>query len=56
MSAAVAEHALAGLKFSDCLPHDLALDMLRTRLCDHLAVQYTLGKPVRFVVDHLNAS
>ena len=56
MSAAVEEHAIAGLKFSECLPHDLALDMLRTRLCAHLAVQDTLGKPVRFVVDHLHSS
>jgi ATP-dependent helicase Lhr and Lhr-like helicase len=49
MSAAVEGHAIEGLKFSECLPHDFALDMLRTRLCDHSAVQYTLGKPVRFV-------
>ena len=49
MSVAVEEHAIAGLKFSECLPHDFALDMLRTRLCDHPAVQYTLSQPVRFV-------
>jgi ATP-dependent Lhr-like helicase len=49
MSLAVEEHALEGLKFSECLPRDLALDMLRTRLCDHLAVQYILGQPVRCI-------
>jgi ATP-dependent Lhr-like helicase len=49
MSAAVEEHAIAGLKFSECLPHDFVLDMLRTRLCDYPAVQYTLRQPVRFV-------
>ena len=49
MSVAIEEHAIAGLKFSECLPRDLALDMLRTRLCDHPAVQYILGQPVRCV-------
>jgi len=49
MSVAVEEHAIEGLKFSKCLPHDFALDMLRTRLCNHPAVQYTLSQPVRFV-------
>jgi ATP-dependent Lhr-like helicase len=49
MSAAVEEHAIAGLKFSECLPHELALDMLRTRLCDHSSVQYILGQPVRYI-------
>jgi ATP-dependent Lhr-like helicase len=49
MSAAVDEHAIAGLKFSECLPRDWVLDMLRTRLCDYPAVQYALRQPVRFV-------
>jgi ATP-dependent Lhr-like helicase len=49
ISAAVDEHAIAGLKFSACLPHDLALDMLRIRLCDFPATQYALGQPVRCV-------
>ena len=51
MTAAVDEHAIEGLKFSECLPRDLALDMLRTRLCDHPSVQYTLRQPVRFVAE-----
>jgi ATP-dependent Lhr-like helicase len=49
MSAAVEDGAIEGLKFSACLPHDLALDMLRSRLCDHSAVQSTLGQPVRYI-------
>jgi ATP-dependent Lhr-like helicase len=49
MSVAVEEHAIEGLKFSECLPRDLALDMLRTRLCDSPAVQYILAQPVRYV-------
>ena len=49
MSVAVEEHAIEGLKFSECLPRDLALDMLRTRLCDSPAVQYILEQPVRYV-------
>ncbi len=48
-SMAIEEHAIAGLKFSECLPRDLALDMLRTRLCDYPAVQYILRQPVRSV-------
>ena len=51
ISVAIEEHALAGLKFSECLPRDLALDMLRTRLCDYPSGQYILGQPVRFVSD-----
>jgi ATP-dependent Lhr-like helicase len=51
MSAAVEEDAIAGLKFSECVPRALALDMLRTRLCAHSAVQETLGRPVRFVLE-----
>jgi len=49
MSVAVEEHAIEGLKFSECLPRDLARDMLRTRLCDRLAVQCILEQPVRYV-------
>lgn len=49
MRVAVNEGAIAGLKFSQCLPHDLALDMLQRRLCDPPATQWTLEQPVRFV-------
>jgi ATP-dependent Lhr-like helicase len=49
MTIAVDEHAIEGLKFSECLPRDLALDLLHARLCDHPSVQYALKQPVRFV-------
>jgi ATP-dependent Lhr-like helicase len=49
MSVAVEERALEGLKFSACLPRDLALDMLRTRLGDPPAVQAILEQPVHYV-------
>jgi ATP-dependent Lhr-like helicase len=49
MGLAVSERAMQGLKFSECLPHDLALDMLRTRLRDPAATQWVLERPVRFV-------
>jgi ATP-dependent helicase Lhr and Lhr-like helicase len=48
-SVAVEDSAIEGLKFSECLPHDLAQDMLRTRLCDLQAVQYISEQPVRSV-------
>ena len=49
MRVAVDEGAIAGLKFSKSLPHDLALDMLQLRLCDPPATQWALEQPVRFV-------
>ena len=49
MAAAVDERAITGLKFSACLPHDLALDMLRMRLSDPPALQWVLEQPVRCV-------
>lgn len=49
MSVELEEDAMAGLKFSECLPRALALDMLRTRLCDPAAVQSILAQPVRYV-------
>jgi len=45
----VDERAIEGLKFSECLPHDLALDMLRARLCDPAATSSALHRPLRFV-------
>ena len=41
--------ALEGLKFSECLPQDLALDVLRSRLQDTEAAHSALTRPVRFV-------
>ena len=49
MHVAVDEQAITGLKFSECLPHDVALDMLRIRLCDPSGAQRVLKQPVRFV-------
>lgn len=49
MTTAVDEHVIEGLKFSECLPRDLALDLLSARLCDHPSMQYALKQPVRFV-------
>lgn len=52
MRPAVDEQAIDGLKFSQCLPYDLALQVLESRLCDPSAVECTLHKPRRFVVVH----
>ncbi|HYN44076.1 MAG TPA: hypothetical protein VE129_20025, partial [Thermoanaerobaculia bacterium] len=38
----LAVEALDGLKFSECVPRDLALEMLRTRLGDPFGVEATL--------------
>jgi ATP-dependent Lhr-like helicase len=46
----VDDHAIEGLKFSECLPHDLALEMLSTRLCDPAATSSVLHRPPRFIV------
>jgi len=40
------EAALAGLKFSECLPKDLALHLLQLRGFDELGTEATLSKPV----------
>lgn len=46
----VDERALAGLKFSEALPHRLAIATLATRLADLDAARELLLRPVRFVV------
>jgi ATP-dependent helicase Lhr and Lhr-like helicase len=43
------EKALEGLKFSDCLPLDLALRLLQRRLQDEHGITQTLARPVRYV-------
>ncbi len=45
----VDEQAIEGLKFSECVPHDMVLHMLGLRLCDPLAMQDTLERHVRFI-------
>jgi ATP-dependent Lhr-like helicase len=51
MRLAVDEQAIQGLKFSECLPHDLALNMLQMRLGDPQAMQWVLEQPARFIRD-----
>jgi ATP-dependent Lhr-like helicase len=50
MHPAVDERALDGLKFSDCLPPELAVHVLELRLNDEHGVRCILGQPTRFVV------
>lgn len=52
MRPAVDEQAIDGLKFSVCLPHDLAVHVLESRLRSPSAVEYALHQPRRFVVDY----
>jgi ATP-dependent Lhr-like helicase len=49
MRAEVDKQAIEGLKFSECLPHELALDMLQIRLSDPAPIQWVLKQPVRSV-------
>jgi ATP-dependent helicase Lhr and Lhr-like helicase len=49
MRAAVDEQAIEGLKFSACVPRELALDMLQSRLSDAPSIAQVLQQPVRFV-------
>lgn len=43
------EGAIAGLKFSDCLPTEFAEAIVRGRLADALAVKAVLAEPVRHI-------
>jgi ATP-dependent Lhr-like helicase len=47
MRVAVDDQAMEGLKFSACLPHDLALDMLQNRIHDPVSLQWVLKQPVK---------
>ena len=49
MKPAVDEQAIEGLKFSECVPHNLVLHMLGLRLSDPHAIQDTLERHVRFI-------
>jgi ATP-dependent Lhr-like helicase len=49
MRAAVDKQAIEGLKFSECLPYEFALNMLQIRLGDPPSIQWVLKQPVRFV-------
>jgi ATP-dependent Lhr-like helicase len=49
MRSPVSEETVDKLKFSVCLPRDLAVRMLETRLTDHEAVRRVLCEPVHSV-------
>jgi ATP-dependent Lhr-like helicase len=49
MTPAIEEAAREGLKFSQCLPEELALTTLASRLRDTAAVGAVLAQPVRVV-------
>lgn len=49
MKTPVSEEAIERLKFSVCLPKDLAVHMLETRLTDQAAIQAVLREPIRGV-------
>jgi ATP-dependent Lhr-like helicase len=43
------EAALEGLKFSECLPKEVALATLASRLRDEMAIRAVLSQPMRVV-------
>ncbi|QEG24774.1 DEAD/DEAH box helicase [Mariniblastus fucicola] len=43
------DQAIEGLKFSECLPHHRAIELLQARLNDRDAVQLTLAKHTRLI-------
>ncbi len=49
LSPEVDEQAIHGLKFSECLPVDLAVAMLTARMRDAASIRAILNEPVRFV-------
>jgi len=52
MRPAVADEAVDGLKFSESVPRELALNMLQNRLLDVAAVRHVLAQSVRVVHGH----
>ena len=48
----VSEPALDGLKFSECLPRDLAAQVVQARLTDSEGVFAALGRPTRLVTSN----
>lgn len=45
----VAGEAMEGLKFSECLPLDIAMGMLQNRIVDATAIRHLLAQTVRIV-------
>ncbi|MGM0490558.1 MAG: DEAD/DEAH box helicase, partial [Planctomycetota bacterium] len=52
--AAIDPQAIDGLKFSECIPADVATAMLSARVRDVLAIASVLRDPIRFVHDSQN--
>lgn len=50
----VDEAVLQGLKFSDCLPADVALSMLQQRLCDTVSIAYLVQSRTKTVIGERN--
>ena len=50
MRPTVDEAAIEGLKFSECLPLDLATEMLERRLQDQESTRRVLEEQVRFII------
>tara|TARA_R110002124_G_scaffold215380_2_gene381345 strand:+ start:33937 stop:36048 length:2112 start_codon:yes stop_codon:yes gene_type:complete len=50
MYPSIEEDAIIGLKFSECLPRDLAIEMLEHRLQDSESTQKLFQQPIRFVI------
>lgn len=48
MRPAIDDAAIDGLKFSECLPKEIALEMLERRLCDEAGIRSLLAEGVRF--------
>jgi ATP-dependent Lhr-like helicase len=49
MAPAVNKEALEGLKFSECLPRELGLAILATRMQDVSGIREILSQPMRVV-------
>jgi ATP-dependent Lhr-like helicase len=49
MEPLIEETAVEGLKFSECLPNEVALEMLASRLRDEMAIRAVLSQPMRVV-------
>jgi len=49
MYPSIEEQAIDGLKFSECLPRELAIEMLEHRLQDSESTRKLFQQPVRFV-------
>lgn len=52
MHPAIEERAILSLKFSECLPDELAIQVLQSRLHDPDAVTRILFRPTHFMIDH----